>query len=94
MQHTLAVNDVATGLIAAHRQVRGFTLEELTPEPANWRTYLGPHGETRWLKPDLYAVTIHTDDDGEYEQHAFLEIDLGTEHLPRIQAKCAMYAAY
>lgn len=94
VNHTLAVSEVAVGLLAASRDVEGFTVEKLVTEPQNWRSYLGPHGETRWLKPDLYVVTVHQDADGEYEEHAFLEIDLGTEHLPRIQAKCRMYAAY
>lgn len=39
-------------------------------------------------------VTSNRDADGDYEEHTFLEIDLGTEHVPRIQAKCRMYAAY
>jgi len=92
--HTLAVNDVAVGLLEASRRSRLFTVEELVTEPRNWRSYLGPNGETRWLKPDLTLVSAITEDGDEYEEHAFLEIDLGTEHLPRIQAKCRMYAAY
>lgn len=94
VNHTLAVNDIAVGLLEASHNIEGFAVEELVTEPKNWRSYLGPHGETRWLKPDLYVVTVHQDDEGEYEEHTFLEIDLGTEHLPRIQAKCRMYAAY
>ncbi|MGK2875483.1 MAG: replication-relaxation family protein [Nocardioides sp.] len=94
VNHTLAVNDLAVGLLEARRDVDGFTIERLVTEPANWRSYLGPAGETTWLKPDLYTVTTSTDADGDYEEHAFLEIDLGTEHLPRIQAKCRRYDAY
>jgi hypothetical protein len=94
VNHTLAVNDVAVGLLEADREVDGFTVERLGVEPANWRSYLGSAGQTQWLKPDLHVVMTNTDDEGEYEEHAFLEIDLGTEHLPRIQAKSRMYAAY
>lgn len=94
VDHTLAVNEVAVGLLEANRTIKGFTAEEVVNEPKNWRSYIGPNGETRWLKPDLYVITVHEDDEGEYEEHAFLEIDLGTEHLPRIRAKCAIYAAY
>lgn len=94
VSHTLAVNEVAVSLLEASRTIEGFSVEVLGTEPKNWRSYLGPHGETRWLKPDLHVITVHTDADGEYEEHAFLEIDLGTEHLPRIQAKCRMFAAY
>ncbi|MEO6470959.1 MAG: replication-relaxation family protein [Aeromicrobium sp.] len=95
--HTLAVNDVAVGLLEAPKATPGFAVEELVTEPSNWRSYLGANGETRWLKPDLYVVTHHAGgDEGRdgYEEHTFLEVDLGTEHLPRIQAKCLMYAAY
>lgn len=97
VNHTLAVNEVAVRLLEAGRDIDGFSIERLVTEPSNWRTYLGPAGDTKWLKPDLYVVTATDDPDdpeGGYEEHAFLEIDLGTEHLPRIQAKCRMYAAY
>lgn len=91
--HTLAVNDVAVELIETTR-ASDVHLAELVTEPANWRSYLGVGGETQWLKPDLYVVLHGRDADGDYEEHFFLEIDLGTEHLPRIQAKCRTYAAY
>jgi hypothetical protein len=94
VNHTLAVNEVAVSLIETARSNPDFRIESLVTEPANWRSYLGAGGETNWLKPDLYAVTIGRDASGDYEEHAFLEIDLGTEHMPRIQAKCRMYAAY
>jgi len=95
VNHTLAVAEVAVWLLNADRATEGFTIEQLGTEPNNWRRYLGSAGETRWLKPDLYVVTSHNEVDGVgYEEHTFLEVDLGTEHLPRIQAKCQMYAAY
>lgn len=94
VNHTLAVNDVAARLLEAARVTEGFVVDELMAEPTNWRSYLGAGGETQWLKPDLYVVTSNQDADGDYEEHAFLEVDLGTEHVPRIQAKCRMYAAY
>ncbi|MFT4165668.1 MAG: replication-relaxation family protein [Microlunatus sp.] len=93
VNHTLAVNDVAVGLLEADRRHAGFTVEQLQTEPHNWRRYLGPAGEVKWLKPDLHVISVVGGQDG-YEEHAFLEIDLGTEHLPRIQAKCRIYAAY
>ncbi len=94
VNHTLAVSDVAVDLLVASQEIEKFTVEALTGEPANWRSYLGRGGETQWLKPDLHLITVIADADGEYEEHAFLEIDLGTEHLPRIQAKCRRYMAY
>lgn len=99
VNHTLAVNDVAVALLEADRDLDTFSVEQLGTEPRNWRRYLGPAGETRWLKPDLHAITA-IDLPGDdykveaYEEHSFIEVDLGTEHLPRIQAKCRAYAAY
>lgn len=93
VNHTLAVNDVVVGLIEATRANEP-RLAELVAEPANWRSYLGAGGDIQWLKPDLYVVLHGRDADGDYEEHLFLEIDLGTEHLPRIQTKCRTYAAY
>jgi hypothetical protein len=95
VKHTLAVAELAVGLLEAARQTPRLVIEELVTEPRNWRRYLGPAGETQWLKPDLYVVASHQVGDNEYdEEHSFLEIDLGTEHLPRIQAKCQTYVAY
>lgn len=94
VSHTMAVNDIAVALLEASRNHDGFTVERLDTEPGNWRRYLGPLGDVKWLKPDLYVVTTASDADGDYEAHAFLEIDLGTEHRPRIQAKCQVYASY
>lgn len=94
LNHTLAVNDVAVAILEAGREIPGFSVEELVTEPQNWRRYIGPTGEVRWLKPDLYVVTVTDDAEGGYEEHTWLEIDLGTEHLSRIQTKCRMYAAY
>jgi hypothetical protein len=42
------------------------------------------------LRPDLHVVTAT----GDYEDHAFLEIDLGNEHLPQVINKCRQYVAY
>lgn len=92
--HTLAVNDMAVALLEAGGSVEGFSVEQLVTEPKNWRSFLGRGGETRWLKPDLTVVTVIADGEGEYEEHAFVEMDLGTEHLPRIQTKCRIYADY
>lgn len=94
LNHTLAVNEVAVALLEAGRGTPGFAVEQLNMEPANWRSFLGAGGEAMWLKPDLHVVTGHSDAEGEYEEHAFLEIDLGTEHTPRIQTKCRTYADY
>ena len=97
VKHTLAVNDVAVAILEAGQRDRNVLVEKLSTEPQNWRTYLGSGGETTWLKPDLHVVLLLPDEDhpgGLVEMHEFLEIDLGTEHVPRIRAKCRAYAAF
>ncbi|GAB3990713.1 replication-relaxation family protein [Nocardioides marmoraquaticus] len=94
VHHTLAVNDVAIRLLASTVGRSDVQIETLDTEPGNWRRFTGIGGEAVYLRPDLRVVTISEDDDGAFEEHAFLEIDLGTEHLPRIQTKCRVYAAY
>ncbi|MCI9857223.1 replication-relaxation family protein [Microbacterium proteolyticum] len=88
LTHTLAVAEVAVGLIERHH---GGQLELLTvqTEPTARRTYSGPSGPVT-LKPDLYAVIANSD----YESHAFIEVDRGTEHLPTVLGKCRTYLQY
>ena len=86
--HTLAVTDVAVTL----REEAGagrFELLELATEPACWRPFTSGTGSAM-LKPDLFVVTA----DATTETHSFVEIDLGTEHLPAIIRKCRVYQRY
>lgn len=84
--HTLAVADYAISLIETDRL--GTTeLLELQTEPDCWREHVTASGPREWIKPDLYAVTA----DASFETHSFIEIDLGTEHLPAVLRKCAVY---
>jgi hypothetical protein len=84
--HTLAVADCAISLIEADRA--GTTeLLELQAEPDCWREHTTASGSREWVKPDLYAVNA----DADFETHTFIEIDLGTEHLPAVLRKCAVY---
>lgn len=63
---------------------------EVTLEPACWRTWTGPGGETRSLQPDLAAIITTPD----YEDTWFIEVDMGTESVPTILTKCAIYDTY
>ena len=84
--HTLAVADYAISLVEADRL--GTTeLLELQTEPDCWREHTTASGSRESVKPDLYAVTA----DATFETHSFIEIDLGTEHLPAVLRKCAVY---
>lgn len=89
--HTLAIADVCVRLHQATRTGR-FTVRTLETEPQCWRPYLGLHGVREILKPDLALTTVSAD--GQYEDAWFIEVDLGTEHLPTVLGKCGHYETY
>jgi hypothetical protein len=88
LNHYLAIADAHTALVATDGD--GYELTTVELEPASWRTYLGSGGEQRLIRPDLRVVTSI----GAYEDHWWLEIDLGTEHPPTVVAKCRDYLTY
>ncbi|MEU2901131.1 replication-relaxation family protein [Streptomyces sp. NPDC001273] len=87
--HTLATAELAVEL---HELADNGAIElaSLESEPDCWRTFLAPHGAKQWLKPDLFAITAG----GEFEDHWFVEADLGTEHTPVIVRKATTYQQY
>lgn len=92
LRHCLALADVHLQFLDA-AAARGETVEVAVEHRAR-RSYTGPGGEQRWLKPDL-AVTLRGRDSlGPYTDHWFVEVDLGTESLPTLLAKCRAYEAY
>jgi hypothetical protein len=86
--HTLAVTQLVVDLTVAGRQGE-LELFEVVAEPGCWRRYAGVGGHTV-LRPDL-ALTLAV---AEYEYRWFVEVDLGTEHLPTLLAKCRAYDDY
>jgi hypothetical protein len=89
LDHTLAIAEVVITLQEATCE-GDVTLKHVELEPQCWRTYLGPLGDTKWLKPDLGVVTAV----GKYEDHWFLEVDRATEPPNRIIKKCLQYQEY
>lgn len=89
VEHTLAIAEAHLRLLTAARAGR-FELTGVQIEQESWRSYLSLAGQTDHLKPDLAAITATP----EFEDHWFIEIDLGTEHLPTIQRKCQQYQTY
>jgi hypothetical protein len=87
--HTLAVAETAVQVFEA-TYLGDFDLLELETEPDCWREYLTPAGTRETLKPDLFVVTANA----EVESHAFVEVDLATEHLPAVLRKCETYQRY
>lgn len=88
ISHTIAIADIAVTLAERARD-GGYAVLEIETEPTCWRSFQS-HGGVLTLKPDLLLVTA----DPATETHSFCEIDLGTEHLPAIRRKCAIYQRY
>lgn len=89
LDHALAVADTHVGLIAQTRRT-GTQLERVAIEAEAWRSFITAHGTTTILKPDLYAHLSTAD----FDDHWYIEVDRGTEHLPVLLTKCAAYTAY
>ncbi|APF32864.1 replication-relaxation family protein [Microbacterium paludicola] len=89
LDHTLAVTETHVVLHEAAR-TGALALEQVQIESEAWRPFLDRHGVATILKPDLYVEILTTD----YDDHWYVEVDRGTEHLPVLLAKCRAYAAY
>lgn len=87
--HTLATAELAVQLYELDRR-DVLELVTLQPEPDCWRSFLDPHGNRAWLKPDLFAITAA----GDYEDHWFIEVDRATEHPGVIERKALVYQQY
>jgi hypothetical protein len=58
-------------------------------EPECWRSFVGHHGASVLLKPDL-RITLGL---GEHELHWFIELDRATEHRAALTRKITAYVA-
>jgi len=85
--HTLAISGLVVELTVADRHGE-LELLQVQTEPECWRP-LGARGLAT-LRPDLFIITAN----GEFEYRYFIEVDLGTESLPRLLAKCRIYEDY
>lgn len=88
LAHRLAIAELVVELSEAERADL-FEVITLEPEPRCWRRYATATGAPVVLKPDL-GLVIGRD---AYEMHWFVEVDLGTEHLPALVRKCRQYVA-
>ena len=89
LAHTLAITETHVQLDeAAHAGM--FLLTTVEIETEAWRSFVTPGGAKSMLKPDLF-VTISGED---YDDHWYIEIDLGTESLPVLLRKCVAYEEY
>jgi hypothetical protein len=91
----LAITEAALALIELGRTSAQIEDVSLELEPVSWRRYDGLGGGSQLIRPDLAAITVTSGDDGQaYEDHWFVEVDLGNEHLPTLLDKCRQYLAY
>lgn len=88
LDHTLAIAEVVITMQNTDRS--GVETTQLQLEPACWRSYLGPAGETRTLKPDLASVN----QTGGFTDFYFWEVDRATEAPNRVIRKCLQYQQY
>ncbi|MGF2993858.1 replication-relaxation family protein [Lactococcus lactis] len=88
LEHDLGISEVATKFceLEISKKISQLGMEF---EPKCWRGFMNA-GEPVSLKPDLYARFVN----GGYEESYFLEIDLATEPIQRIFAKCQTYVSY
>ncbi|MGN6032927.1 MAG: replication-relaxation family protein [Thermomicrobiales bacterium] len=89
LAHTLAVTETHVELLEAAR-AGSFHVNAVEVETEAWRDYVGTGGVRSILKPDL-MVTISSD---AYDDHWYIEVDLGTESLPALLRKCQAYEGY
>ena len=91
VNHALAIAELRVHVVLAARSGQ-FGLSSVEIEPTSWRSYLAGTGVRETLKPDMAVTT--TSRDGEFEDRWFVEVDLGTEHLPTVIRKCQQYEVY
>ena len=90
LRHTLACSECAVQMTCICRESEDLELMQVDSEPACWRCYRDAEGRLNYLKPDLFAITSC----GEYEEHWFIEMDLGTEAPMDVVEKCDAYLRY
>ncbi|MFB2556751.1 replication-relaxation family protein [Herbiconiux liangxiaofengii] len=89
LDHTLAIAETRirlTEVARAHERV----LSNVEIEHAAWRQFTSSTGQPAWLKPDLAAVIS----DQEFNDHWYIEVDLGTESTRTVLSKCGIYELY
>jgi hypothetical protein len=80
--HTMAISEMYVSLVERGR-AEGVEITGFDAEPRSW----WPNGLGGWLRPDAY-LTMATAD---YVDAWWIEVDMGTEHLPTIRRKLRAY---
>ncbi|MGB3362911.1 MAG: replication-relaxation family protein [Rhodococcus qingshengii] len=87
--HVLAVSEQYVRLVEQAPSA-GATIVAFDAEPHCWRSYPASHGGTNTIRPDGFCRTVT----GDYEYAHFLELDLSTESLSTVSAKCRSYIEF
>ena len=87
--HTLAVSECCVTAVEANRELQSGIAPIIQFEPVCWRPFQHM-GKSLSLNPDLYIALRN----GDYEDHWFIEMDMGTESMDRIISKCEHYFKY
>ena len=90
VRHTLAVAETYVRLVEGERSGQ-LELLAFLGEPACWCSFVGPAGARLNLKPD---ARVRLGLGGGEEEHAFLEVDCGTEGRTALARKFRAYMAY
>ncbi|MBB2890947.1 replication-relaxation family protein [Flexivirga oryzae] len=94
LAHSLAVADTRLVIARLPTTTPHIQSIDVQIESAAWRRYHGLGGDRRILQPDL-AATLHGEDEqGDYHDYWFCEIDCGTESIPTLLKKCRQYDDY
>jgi hypothetical protein len=88
VEHTLAISSQVVEFELAERHSR-LEVIELQTEPRCWRQF-GSFQGNYVLRPDLFVALGVRD----LEHRLFIEVDLGTEHIPTLIRKCHLYVEY
>jgi hypothetical protein len=89
LDHALAVSELYVQLVEAEQGGR-IELFKFESEPACWRHFTGPGGETITVKADAF-VRLATP---EFIEHSFVEVDLATESARALTFKMDRYRQY
>lgn len=92
LKHTLACAETHLRLVEAQSR-HDLKLERCELEPECWRSYNNFGGSAIRLRPDLYIQTAAHHKSDEIESF-FVEVDLGSESIPRLIRKCHEYQRY
>lgn len=93
LAHALALTELHVQLIEADA-ANELSLVAVEVERDAWRGYVTAAGARAVMQPDLMVTSVIQTREGDFEDHWYIEVDLGTESLPVLLRKCQAYETY